>query len=68
MSIFWVVDRNTGSRAFITSLSLRKEVWRPQTMSREDFFASLAPGSSVEQGALIRKFAAFSKSDELPKF
>jgi hypothetical protein len=65
MSTIWRVERNTGSRAYLIFMRMRKVVWRPQTMSREDFFAVLAPGVSIEDSIAESIFGAFSKDNEL---
>ena len=56
MATIWTVERNTGSRAYLIFESLRKAVWRPQTMSRMQFFALLAPGRHVDEGTLRDMF------------
>jgi hypothetical protein len=52
MQNVWTVERNTGSRAFIAIGSLMKVVWRPQSMSRQEFSILLAQGSNVDEHAL----------------
>jgi hypothetical protein len=62
MSRVWRVERNTGSRAFLIFMAVRKEVWRPQTISREDFFNVLAPGTSVEESMVQRVLGLSQKA------
>jgi hypothetical protein len=52
MEQIWRIERNTGSRAFITIGSFMKVVWRPQTMSRHYFSTLLVPGSDVDEQSL----------------
>ena len=52
MEAIWKVERNTGSRAFLTCLDLRKEVRRPRYMTRYGFFSLLAPRAFVSDEAL----------------
>jgi hypothetical protein len=49
MQEIWKIERNTGSRAFITIGSLVKVVWRPPTMSKQDFSTLLVPGSDIDE-------------------
>jgi hypothetical protein len=51
----WTIERNTGSRAFIAIGNLIKVVWRPQTMSRNDFSVLFVPGSDVDEQTLRSK-------------
>jgi hypothetical protein len=57
MNRIWRVDRNTGARAYIVHLDMRKEIWRPQSMSRHDFFRLLAPGVQMDEDSLRRVFS-----------
>jgi hypothetical protein len=47
-NIVWKVELNSGARAALVAPGTRKLVWRPQTMSREDFFRWLPEGILVE--------------------
>ena len=52
MEAVWTVERNTGSLAHLVNGKGTKQVERPQAMSRQEFFSSLAPGSIVEDESL----------------
>jgi hypothetical protein len=52
MEELWRVDRNTGGMA-VLKLGLRKrEIARPQFMTRHGFFCWLAPGSVISAETL----------------
>jgi hypothetical protein len=57
MATMWTVERNTGSRAYLVSMDLRKEIRRPQRMTRHGFFCLLAPGSLIGEETLGTLFA-----------
>lgn len=46
--LIWKVELNSGARASLTALGKRKQILRPQTMSREEFFRLLPEGKFVE--------------------
>jgi len=56
METIWRVERNTGSRAFLMCMDLRKEVRRPQYMTRYGFFSLLAPRALVSEETLRNLF------------
>lgn len=56
METVWIVERNTGSRAFLIFMDLRKEVRRPECMTRHGFFNLLAPRALIGDEALQALF------------
>jgi len=52
MNKTWTVKRNTGARAELVAGDSSKQVWRPQTMSRLDFFKLLPTGGLIDEQAL----------------
>jgi hypothetical protein len=49
----WRVDQNTGARADLSCRMERKEVRRPMTMSEEEFYELLRPGTFILDRLLI---------------
>jgi hypothetical protein len=49
----WRVDQNTGARADLSFRLERKEVRRPMTMSEEEFYELLRPGTFILDRLLI---------------
>ena len=47
-NILWKVEINSGARASLTAPGKRKQIWRPQMMSREEFFRWLPEGKQIE--------------------
>ena len=56
METIWRVERNTGSRAFLICMDLRKEVRRLRHMTRHGFFILLAPRTLVGEETLRSVF------------
>jgi hypothetical protein len=56
MGIIWKIDRNSGARARLVANGQGKQVWRPQSMSRDDFFRLLPEGSTIDDAALELMF------------
>jgi hypothetical protein len=56
MSRTWTVETNTGSRAQIVTGTLRQQVWRPLTMSRDYFLRILPNGIHLDEVVLRNKF------------
>jgi hypothetical protein len=52
METVWRVELNTGSPAFFICIGLRKEVRRPQCMTRYGFFSLLAPRALISEKIL----------------
>jgi hypothetical protein len=52
MALQWLVDKNTGDRALLSSRFDRKEVFRPKTMSVAEFCELLEPGTVVLEEVL----------------
>jgi hypothetical protein len=43
----WKVERNSGARAGLIAEGLWKQVWRPLTMSKEEFYQWLPEGFEI---------------------
>jgi hypothetical protein len=56
MNKTWTVERNTGTRAELVAEESSKQLWRPQDMSRLDFFEVLPPGGRVDEQTLRTTF------------
>jgi hypothetical protein len=52
----WKVDTNSGARVNLVAGDQRKQIWRPQKMSREEFFRALPEGSLIDDTALKALF------------
>jgi hypothetical protein len=52
----WKVEHNTGSAAILINRGGRKEVMRPNTMSRQMFLRLLAPGKFIDEDKLRIRF------------
>jgi hypothetical protein len=52
MSNVWTVVRNTGARVELAAGTMRKHIWRSQTMSRQDFFRLLPEGALLDEVTL----------------
>jgi hypothetical protein len=52
MNLVWRIDINSGARASLVCGRERKQIWRPQRMSREDFLLLLPEGALIEDIAL----------------
>jgi hypothetical protein len=54
MSRVLTVEKNTGSRAQIVWDEMRKQIWRPLLMSRDDFFRLLPVGAVIDEATMER--------------
>jgi hypothetical protein len=52
--VLWTIEINSGARAVLTTEGTRKLVWRPLSMSREEFIR-LFPVGSVVADQIVRK-------------
>ena len=47
-NVVWKVERNSGARAGLIAEGIRKQLWRPLTMSKEEFYRWLPEGSVIQ--------------------
>jgi hypothetical protein len=52
----WKVEINSGARTTLVADGLRKQIWRPMAMNKEDFYHFLPKGKLVSEEALNAMF------------
>ena len=53
MSTVWTVERNSGARAGLVAGNVRKQLWRPQLMTRVEFFQLFPEGLILDERTLL---------------
>jgi hypothetical protein len=56
MGTTWKVEMNSGARASLVADGVRKQIWRPQTMSRREFYRLLPEGMLIDEAGLRAMF------------
>ena len=58
VSAKWRIHKNTGTIAYLVQDDRRKEVYRPVSLARQDFFLWLHPGKWVDESDLKNVMSA----------
>jgi hypothetical protein len=58
VSTMWCIHKNTGTVAYLIQDDRKKEVYRPESLTRHDFFLWLHPGNWVDESDLKNVMSA----------